>query len=251
MKKREKFAYILADANGHPYSTNGAVAARGFAYLGYTIQYFTKEALASLSVTPNDIVVAGVGTMHAVFDQMGVRPPSHATAPACLYPFLGRRCWRTTVGEIREQNQFPVFIKPYEDNKRFTGFVAKSMDEIEAIPMAIGEGPLPDDYPLMAHETVNFLSEWRTFVIRGHVVGTCLHQGDPLLFPNPEVIKQTIGAYTAPMAGYSADFGVTDTGRTLLVEINEGYSLGCGHLVANLYAELLKAHWEEIMERAV
>jgi len=32
----------------------------------------------------------------------------------------------------------------------------------------------------------------------------------------------------------------------VLVEINDGYSLGCGALVANLYAELLEARWEEI-----
>jgi hypothetical protein len=60
------------------------------------------------------------------------------------------------------------------------------------------------------------------------------------------VIRATLGAYQNAPAGYSADFGVTDDGRTLLVEVNDGYALGNGGLVANLYAELLKARWEEI-----
>jgi len=39
---------------------------------------------------------------------------------------------------------------------------------------------------------------------------------------------------------------VTDDGRTLLVEINDGSSLGHGGLAANRYAELLRARGLEI-----
>lgn len=60
------------------------------------------------------------------------------------------------------------------------------------------------------------------------------------------MIRITLGAYQGAPAGYSADFGVTDNGRTLLIETNDGYSLGHGRLVANLYAELLRARWEEL-----
>ena len=48
-------------------------------------------------------------------------------------------------------------------------------------------------------------------------------------------------------AGYAADFGVTGDGRTLLVEINDGYSLGCYGLQHNLYAQLLSARWAELV----
>ncbi len=66
-------------------------------------------------------------------------------------------------------------------------------------------------------------------------------------FPPAEVIRLALGAFSGAPAGYSADFGVSADGRTLLVETNDGYSLGCGALVANLYAELLLARWEEIV----
>lgn len=48
-------------------------------------------------------------------------------------------------------------------------------------------------------------------------------------------------------AGYAADFGVTGDGRTLLVEINDGYPLGCYGLQHNLYAQLLSARWAELV----
>ena len=60
------------------------------------------------------------------------------------------------------------------------------------------------------------------------------------------MIRQAIGAYVTPLQGYSADFGVVEDGRTFLVEINEGYALGCGHLKASAYAELLLARWMEM-----
>ena len=60
------------------------------------------------------------------------------------------------------------------------------------------------------------------------------------------MIHLTIGAYQHAPSGYSADFGVTEGGDTLLVEINDGYSLGHGALTSNLYAELLEARWLEM-----
>lgn len=243
-------AYILKADQGLPYSPNGAVAARGFEHLGYEVRYFTRGELPTLPLNSQTPVVAGVGTVMAALEQMGVRVPSHMTAPSCLEPFLGRKCWRSTLGEIRRGNAFPVFIKPYEDTKRFTGFVARGAADIEAIPRLEGESALDDDYEVLAQEAVCFLSEWRVFVIHGKAAGTTLHSGDPLLFPKGQIIRQTLGAYSMPPDGYSADFGVTDDGRTLLIEINEGYSLGSGHLKANQYASLLKARWEQMTAQA-
>lgn len=239
-------AYILQTLEGQPYSANGAVAAHGFRHLGYEVHFFTKDELSTLPITPDTPVVGGVGTVMAALRGMGIDPPVHLTTPRCLEPFLGRRCWRSTLREVREAGVFPIFIKPYEDTKRFTGLVLRSAAEIDTIPRLENEEPLHDSYEVLAQEPVTFLSEWRVFVVRGRVVGTALHSGDPLLFPNAHVIRQALGAYVSPLDGYCADFGVTDDGRTLLVEVNEGYSLGSGHLKANLYASLLKARWEQM-----
>lgn len=40
---------------------------------------------------------------------------------------------------------------------------------------------------------------------------------------------------------------MTGDGRTLLVEINDGYSLGCYGLQHNLYAQPLSVRWAELV----
>lgn len=243
----KKIAYIQANESGQVYSPNGASAARGFSYLGYEVRYFRPAELSGLPLTPATVVVGGMPVVFDALERIGVRQPSHVTIPAELYPFLGRDCWRTTVAGVREADRFPVFIKPYLDSKVFTGRIVRSDDDLESLLMPRdGFPPITEDFPLLAQNPVTFLSEWRAFVVRRRVVGISHYEGDPLLFPAAGVIRTTLGAYRSAPAGYSADFGVTDDGHTLLVEINDGHSLGNGGLVANLYAELLRARWEEM-----
>jgi len=245
----ERVVFVQANDAGMPYSPSGTVAARGFEYLGFTVRFFRPEEMPEIAINPSTIVVGGLGTVRAALERIGIRPPAHVSAPACLRPYLGRECWRTTVGDLRADGRYPVFLKPYEDSKVFTGRVFRDAEELERL-LTVREGypAVTEDFPLLAQEPVAFRSEWRTFVIRGVVAGVSHYEGDPLVFPAAGVIRAAIGAYQgqgAP-AGYSADFGITEDGRTLLVEVNDGYSLGSGGLAANRYAELLKARWEEI-----
>ena len=244
-----RIVYIQADANRQAYSPSGAVAARGFAFLGYDVRYFVPEELPELALTPEMIVVGGMGTTRAAIERAAGHLATLAGVPAVLTPYLGRECWRTTPGEVRSAKRFPVFLKPYEDAKAFTGRVVNNPAEMDALLALRPNFPaLGEQFPLLAQEPVVFKSEWRVFVLRGHVLGASHYAGDALLFPSAGTIRLALGAFTGAPAGYSADFGVTaDDGRTLLVEINDGYSLGCGALVANLYAELLEARWDEMV----
>lgn len=249
--KQSRVAFIQAGEDGAPYSPNGAAAARGFEILGYEVRRFRPAELPSLALTADTVVVGGVGTVRAALERLGARRPPAVGVPAVLQPYLGRDSWRTTAADLRAAGRFPIFVKPYEDAKAFNGRVVKSDDELDAL-LAPRDGfpETGEDFPLLAQEPVDFLSEWRAFVIRGAVVGMSHYHGDPLLFPAAGVIRMTVGAYRAAgsPAGYSADFGVTGDARTLLVEVNDGYSLGHGGLVANQYAELLRARWAELTD---
>jgi hypothetical protein len=79
-------------------------------------------------------------------------------------------------------------------------------------------------------------------------VDLCRYQGDVFRYPDARVIQQAIADHsrTAP-AGYGIDFGVLTDGRTVLVEVNEGYSLNPYGLESMEYAELLEARWLELM----
>jgi hypothetical protein len=245
----ERIAYIQLGDDGHPYSSNATVAAKGFAALGYELRYFQRGQLCDLPLTPNTVVAGGMGMMRAAFESMGIEHPLAVSAPAALAPFLGRESWRTTLAEVRQSGRFPLFVKPYEDSKLFNGRVAADLDALNRLVAARNGCPaVPDDTPILAQEPVRFLSEWRTFVIRGVIEGVSHYGGDPLIFPAVAVIRMCIAAFSNAPAGYAADFGVTEDGRTLLVEINDGYSLGHGGLVANRYAELLRARWLEITQ---
>ena len=42
------------------------------------------------------------------------------------------------------------------------------------------------------------------------------------------------------------NFGKTDDGRTLLIEMNDGFAIGCYGLDDTLYAKFLAARWAEL-----
>lgn len=58
--------------------------------------------------------------------------------------------------------------------------------------------------------------------------------------------KKAVQSYTKVPAGYLADFGLTDEGRTVLIEINDGYALGSYGLFYLDYAKLLAVRWAEL-----
>jgi ATP-grasp domain, R2K clade family 2 len=115
-------------------------------------------------------------------------------------------------------------------------------------PYSPNSPEVPPDFPLLCQTPVKFLSEWRVFIAHGHVLGINQYQGDPFTFPNPNIMRLAIGAYTNAPAGYCADFGMLASGETVLVEVNDGYALGNAGLLASLYAELLRARWVEMMQ---
>ncbi len=239
--------FIQAGADGEPYSVSGAAAERGFRYLGYETRRFAREALDTLPFAPETVVVGGMGCLHAVWERLGVRVPVYVSAPALLAPFIGRESWRTTQAELLSADRFPVFVKPYEDSKVFNGQVVHGAEELALLLEARPGFPtVGADCVLLAQEPVTFISEWRVFVLRGRSVGIAHYRGDLLTFPSGGVVRATLGAYTHAPAGYSADFGVTDAGRTLLVETNDGYALGYMGISEARYAELLRARWDEI-----
>lgn len=53
--------------------------------------------------------------------------------------------------------------------------------------------------------------------------------------------------WSAP-AGYAVDFGITDKGETLLIEVNDGYAFGCYGLLNIYYSKLLSARWAELTD---
>lgn len=240
-------AYVQTDSKGQPYSAHGAVAAKGFELLGFDVRYFHREELDQLALSTATVVVGGMGTVRAALLHLGKLPPQLDSAPSCLLSFLGRTCRITTLNDVLNEGRFPVFVKPHSEAKLFNGQVFEHEANLRRLLTARpGFPPITGDLPVLVQSPIHFMSEWRTFVIQTKVIGASFYKGDPLVFPNGKFIHDTVAAFENAPAGYSADFGVTDEGQTVLIEINDGYSLGHGGLTATQYAELLHARWTEI-----
>jgi hypothetical protein len=61
------------------------------------------------------------------------------------------------------------------------------------------------------------------------------------------VVAQALAAYLpeAP-AAFSLDIGLTAAGQTVVVEVNDGHSLGAYGLMPLAYAKFLSARWAEM-----
>ena len=134
----------------------------------------------------------------------------------------------------------PVFIKPVEE-KIAPGIVVKKWEDPEA-----DYGMLEPQTMVYCSEPVEFISEWRCFLLYGKIAGIQFYYGDRAAECDRDVIEAAVRAYPNMPAGCALDFGVTSSGGTLLIEMNDGYSLGSYGLEPALYAKLLAARWAEL-----
>ena len=68
--------------------------------------------------------------------------------------------------------------------------------------------------------------------------------------PNLDVINDAVSVVCSSpdcVTGFCLDFGVTKCGETLLIEMNDGFSLGAYGLHPSLYADLIISRWEELV----
>lgn len=111
-----------------------------------------------------------------------------------------------------------MFVKPVEDIKRFHGTVLDKSEDL----IKLGGGL--EDIDVWCSEKVRFISEWRLWVLHGEILGLTPYKGRWDVFPDVNILRRSVEAYTSAPAGYAIDFGITDEGKTLLVEVSDGYS---------------------------
>ena len=201
---------------------------------------------AVYSIEDNDLEDPIVGTLDDVevaMDKMGIHlePMDY---PEELRPFLGRKLWKSTLFTITSHTDgWHVFVKPVYDVKRFSGTVLDKSEDI----IKLGGGL--EDIPVWCSEKVHFLSEWRLWVLRGQPVGLTPYSGRWDCFPDCEVLKNAVKAFRHSPCAYALDFGVTDDGRTLLVEASDGYVLRSFGLNPVMYMSILSARWKELTQK--
>lgn len=190
------------------------------------------------------LVVAELDVFELALRQLGVEAPTETCYPEALRPWLLRRVWSSTLGEVERAvlGGAELFVKPQGRIKRFTG---RMVDE-SVIGALAG---VSRRQAVWCSELVSFASEHRAFVVHGQVRDVRWYGGDDSR-PAREVIDACVAAWTATglaAHGYAIDFGVLRDGRTALLEVNDGYSLGAYGVSARDYVDVLLARWQQLM----
>jgi ATP-grasp domain, R2K clade family 3 len=234
--------YIIRDKENKYASVNFAVADDGFRKMGWEIVPYSRSDEPRLpDLTPEDVVVGYIEDVNLALLQLGIASPVEINYPEELTDFLGRKVWRSQVNYIAKHPElWNVFIKPATRSKKFTGRVINSPKDL------ISCGDEFEDTEIWCSEPVEILAEWRCFVRYGEILGVKSYYGDWRAHFDSQVIERAIAAYTNAPAGYAADFGVTVEGETILIEVNDGYSIGAYGLFPPDYARLLASRWAQI-----
>jgi hypothetical protein len=157
--------------------------------------------------------------------QLEIPVPEPNDYPASLKAFLHRKIWESTVGAVIEGLM--------QDDAGFFEGASRRL-------------------PVYCSDPVEWKSEFRTYVVRGRIVGTLHYWGDAAVRPDQEVIfrgVETLQNSGEATAAYGIDFGVLADGKTALMELNDGFGLGSYGLADDLYTELKLTRWEELMNQ--
>lgn len=214
----------------------------GFQKLGFEICIFENEIPHDVYLTRYDVVVDYISGVKNALIRLGITPPTEIDYPEELYHYLGRKIWKSDMNTIATSPElYPIFVKPVS-HKQFDGRLVKSFTDL------IGCGKQDISNDIWCSEPVNFVTEYRVFVRYGKILDARPYKGSPFSRLDETIVKNCISDYKNIPAGCSLDFGITDDNRCLLIECNNGFSLGNYGLLDGFYAKLMYACWCEMVD---
>lgn len=252
----EKVLVQKSPETGEFIDPNCYSAWHGFQKLGVWTESFVWADLrdGNVELTRDTVVVGGILPVRTAVERLGCPPPLNVDYPDSLVPFLRRHVRRATIRDahrlcVDDKVVPPVFIKPVTGHKEFTGHVIACFRDTIKTSGFLLNAP---DTAVWISAAVEFVSEFRGFVGRGSLVGLRHYAGDPLVFPDPAVVRAAVEAYEASdeaPVSYTLDVGVLRTGETAVVEVNDGFAFGTYGLSPDIHARMLEDRWCEMVGR--
>lgn len=220
----------------------------GFRETGVEIRFF--ENINDIRFNKEYIVIAYIEDTIKYLKSCGISIPAPLNIPFNLNdPFyLGRDVKIKSVKQFKNEDNYPIFAKPYTNVKKFNSGVIKSKIEKDS---RLSE--MPDNELIMTSNVVNILSEWRGFVHNNKLVGLKHYTGSEVKFPDPFFIKKAIEMNVGAPVAYTMDFGVIDKQyehpdtETIVIECNDFWSIDNYGLNPTIYSNMLKDRWFEIL----
>lgn len=195
----------------------------------------------------DDIVLDGIYQVNFVLSKWGIVPELF-NYPKELELFLGRKVWTDTINSIASDDKkwsAGWFVKPIKE-KVFTGRVVKSLSDL------VGCGSCYENYEVICSESIDIKREWRVFIRYDEILDIKPYKGDWHYNYDPNFVDKMLESFKLwkdRPSGCAFDIGVTSDNKTVLVEVNDGYALGCYGLDSILYAKLISARWSQLLSR--
>lgn len=238
-----KEVYIQFGEDNVPIAPCGFSLWEGSRFYGFSPKSFKESELNSIQISKETLVHGWVKTVHSAFKKLGVTIPNAIDYPTQLDKFLDRNIYRKSIGEVHSdfiKNEKPIFIKPLK-HKLFTGHTIERFSDLAETSY------VDKEEVVYCSDVINFIAEWRCFINDGTLVGMKQYYGDIWTLPDKNRILQMIREYKDSPIAYSLDVGLTDDRKTLLVEVNDCYSLGDYGLNPRIYTEMVMARWQQIV----
>jgi hypothetical protein len=194
---------------------------------GIPVKRFTKKLLDrnKLALSKNTLVAGEVEVVKKSLRFLGIENPDRDCYPQSLRSFLKRTIRESTIKDISNRmcdGEFSngIFVKPKLAAKKFTGFVLSSPDDLWRFREVSGSTAI------YCTETVDWVAEFRVFVVNGQIVGVKQYVSDSAHLPESKIFEeaiQTLENSGEATAGYGIDFGILRNGETTLIEWNDGF----------------------------
>ena len=152
--------------------------------------------------------------------------PINIPTQLCIPKFLNRPyCVIDTAKNQSVQDIFgeqAIYLKSRESIRHIFNGRYPTCKDVRAIADLT---PLTDG-GFQATGELDFVSEWRCFILEGKLHQTRCYQGDEWTLPSKDIIGDMIEAYTDCPPAYTLDVGVDRDGKTSIIECHDFYSVG-------------------------
>jgi hypothetical protein len=239
--------YIQAEKN-YPYNFDLASAYLALKQNKTPTKLFNH--IDEVPVERSSVVFGSIQNTHQFFLNMGWEIPTPIHIPDELNNnwWTNRKIEKTTLDEALQKGDFPFFMKPIQ-LKLFNGEVLEKPSHRDFY------AEYPKETEVLISGYINFVSEYRCYVLENELVACCHYAGSMDHYPDIHVVKDMIRQFKNGPKFYSLDVGIVlgIGGRvsfTFLVECNDGYSLGNYGLTPSIYTRGLLIRWREILGKS-
>ena len=221
-----------------PFSEDAVSAWYGYLQKGGDVRLY--EDIEEVPVDRSNMVIGDIEDTEFFFNELGIYPDIDIRYPRELRQNedLWKRNLMSAKPTIHNLFYENSFVKPLENLKEFEPFIGYQPEKI---------GQIKGD--IILSDIVNFVSEYRCFILYGEPIGIKHYLGDQTIFPNCKIIKKVTELYKKAPCAYSLDIGVLDTGETAIVEFNDAWACGSYGLEPRLYTRFLSERWIEILRK--